>query len=144
MTLPAGHDGYLIEYSKDNFENYLQIETDSGKLNTYGLAAGSYNWQFWAQDTSEWWLGNDIVVTSSVSTATNWTAKADGNTDLFFANAKGCWESGFSAQHQGFEAWEGTAETCALAGKNKLADLFFGSEDANILVMTDDANGDAL
>ena len=31
-----------------------------------------------------------------------------------------------------------------LAGKNKIADVFSGSADASILVLTDDANGDAL
>lgn len=31
-----------------------------------------------------------------------------------------------------------------LTGKNKLADIFEGSDDANILVMSDAANGDAL
>ena len=31
-----------------------------------------------------------------------------------------------------------------LKGKNKIADIFEGSSDANVLVLTDDANGDAL
>ena len=68
----------------------------------------------------------------------------DGDTDLFFAAANGIWKKGYAAQHQGSDTWEGTGEQLLLAGKNKLADIFEGSADANILVLTDDANGDAL
>ena len=38
----------------------------------------------------------------------------------------------------------GTKERVFLNGKNKIADVFSGSTDANVLVLTDDANGDAL
>ena len=31
-----------------------------------------------------------------------------------------------------------------MQGKNKITDIFAGSTDANVLVLTDDANGDAL
>ena len=31
-----------------------------------------------------------------------------------------------------------------MTGKNKIADIFVGSEDANVLVLTDNSNGDAL
>ncbi|MBO7329899.1 MAG: hypothetical protein J6W00_14145 [Lentisphaeria bacterium] len=40
--------------------------------------------------------------------------------------------------------WGGTSEMINLADKNNLADIFEGSADANILLMTDDTNGDAL
>ena len=40
--------------------------------------------------------------------------------------------------------WRGTNERAALTGKNIITDVFSGSTDANVLVLTDDANGDAL
>ena len=145
LTMPTENGKYLVEYSKDNFKNYLQIFTTSNQLNTYGMANGCYNWQFWEQDTCEWGLGNDIVVTNSDSSAKTWLSNTDGNMDVFFANASGKWGSGYAAQHTGIlNGWDGTNEQVTLYGKNKLADIFEGSSDANILVMTDDTNGDAL
>ena len=40
--------------------------------------------------------------------------------------------------------WEGTNEIVELDGKNQITDIFAGSDDASILLMTDDENGDAL
>ena len=49
------------------------------------------------------------------------------------------------AEHHGvLNGWSGTKEQVMLSGKNKISDVFAGSTDANILVMTDDTNGDAL
>ena len=65
--------------------------------------------------------------------------------DLFFANVSGKWNADFFAQHiVAGSSWSGTREKVTLTGKNRLADIFEGSTDANILVMTDDSNGDAL
>ena len=66
--------------------------------------------------------------------------------DLFFASAGGVWNSSYAAQHCGIlDLWEGTQESVSLWGKNILADTFEGcSSDMNILVLTDDSNGDAL
>ncbi|MBR7138527.1 MAG: hypothetical protein IKD44_03200, partial [Lentisphaeria bacterium] len=62
----------------------------------------------------------------------------DGDLDLFFGNAKDLWRRGYAAEHQT------TGERIMLAGKNNISDIFEGSSDANVLVLTDDANGDAL
>ena len=49
------------------------------------------------------------------------------------------------AQHVGsINDWGGTNEFVSVFGKNKLADIIEGSTDANILLMTDDENGDTL
>ena len=70
---------------------------------------------------------------------------ANNNTDVFFANISGSWALGYAAQHLGIlNSWSGTNEQVILTDKNKLSDIFEGSTDTNILVMTDDANGDAL
>ena len=54
------------------------------------------------------------------------------------------WNSGFVAQHLGNSNWQGTGESVILEGKNQIADTFAGSSDANVLILTDDACGDAL
>ena len=69
----------------------------------------------------------------------------NGLMDLFIAGSSGIWENDYVAMHLGIASGRaGTNEFVELSGKNILADFFEGSEDANILIMTDDANGDAL
>ena len=75
-----------------------------------------------------------------------WQAEEDGVTDVFFAQANGTWNAAYLAQHVGsVNDWEGTQERVALGGKNRLCDFFAGAAtDANVLLLTDDSNGDAL
>jgi Ca2+-binding RTX toxin-like protein len=90
------------------------------------------------------WTSGNTVSGSEETESTRFVSDADGGMDLFFAKASGTWGSTYAAEHQGNGTWEGTKEQVLLAGKNKIADVFTGSEDANVLVLTDDANGDAL
>ena len=75
-----------------------------------------------------------------------WQAEDDGVTDVFFAQANGTWKTAYMAQHVGsVNDWAGTQESVDLGGKNKLCDFFAGATtDANVLLLTDDENGDAL
>lgn len=57
--------------------------------------------------------------------------------DIFFAKVSGSWD----AAHQARNTVSG--ETAVIAGKNRICDVFAGS-DNNILYLTDDDNGDAL
>ena len=103
-----------------------------------------YQWRVRTLESSEWVTGENIV-SSDDATPRLLNPEADGNIDVFFVNANGKWTSGYAAQHTGIlNGWSGTNEQVTLTGKNKLADIFEGSADANILVMTDDTNGDAL
>ena len=73
------------------------------------------------------------------------TSNGNGNFDIFLGNANGTWEEGFAAQHVGkLDGWTGSREIVLLSGKNKISDIFEGSADANVLLLTDDANGDAI
>ena len=75
-----------------------------------------------------------------------WTAAEDGVTDVFLAKANGTWTAAYMAQHVGsVNDWTGTQELVDLGGKNRLGDFFAGAAtDANVLLLTDDKNGDAL
>ena len=136
---------YIVEYSTDNFEHVIQIVTKGNAVDMPDLPAGTYQWRVKADDNSDWAAGEEIVSENESSTAKVVQSDADGNDDLFFANACGVWEVGYIAQHGGsIGDWDGTLEYAAVFGKNKLADIFEGSDDANILLLTDDANGDGL
>ena len=141
-TPVTGTEKYTVSYSADRFGHGLTIETSGSAVDTYGLPAGTYQWQVCADGVCH--PGNDVVSTPAAEPQ-KFISDADGNLDLFFGNANGIWESGYAAEHQGvLNGWTGTAEQVVLDGKNKVADVFSGSSDANILVLTDDTNGDAL
>ena len=140
-----GVNGYIVEYSKDNFEHVITLETTGNKIDFLGLPEGSYQWRVSVTGEELVSNGQDITAQQSFEEPQELISDADGYKDIFFANARGTWGNTYIAQHAGIlDVWEGTGETVALEGKNRLADFFMGSEDANILLMTDDADGDAL
>ena len=135
---------YTVEYSADNFSTSLRIKTSNNNIDSFGLPEGTYQWQIHSGSLTTA-PGDDIVSTNTIDMEKVLVSDEDGNMDLFFANASGTWGSGYTAQHIGIlNGWTGTNEQATLFGKNKIVDVFSGSTDANILVLTDDANGDAL
>ena len=142
----SGFQPYIVEYSTDSFEHVLRLTVSTDALDSFRLPTGTYEWRMRSESVSDWQTGDPIVsIADNVPTFVK--SDADGNDDLFFANACGVWEVGYVAQHVGSIEdlnWGGTKEYAAVSGKNKLADIFEGSDDANILLLTDDANGDAL
>ena len=135
---------YVVEYSQDNFNTALTVKPGTSRLDSYGLPAGTYQWRARPAAGEDWTLGQPFVVDGEVSAQLQ-QSDADGNMDVFFTRSVGTWGSTYYAQHQGTEGgWEGTGETVSLGGKNRIEDVFTGSTDANVLVMSDAANGDAL
>ena len=76
------------------------------------------------------------------------TALNDGVSDVFLARANGTWTNAYYAENKGYvinnTKVNGFGEIASMVGRNKICDVFFGSEDANVLLLTDDACGDAL
>ena len=141
---PTGAEGYVVEYSTDGFAHALQVDTTGNAVDMLDLPAGTYRWRVKINDGEAWAVGDEIV-SDNDNTPKVLQSNADGSDDLFFAQAGGTWENFFYAQHAGsVNDWSGTNELILVNGKNKLADLFFGSNDANILCLTDDENGDGI
>lgn len=128
-------ENFIVRYSRDDFASSLHLNTSGGAVDTYGMPAGTYQWLV-AADGEEY-RGNDIV-SDNTAAAEKLISDADGSMDLFFARSSGIWDMEYSALHAE------TGELVSLDGKNRFRDLFSGSNDASILVLTDDANGDAL
>ena len=136
---------YIVEYSTDNFEHTFRFSVTTPTLNTFRMPGGTYQMRVMQKGSNEWTTGDTIVAAEFDDTPQLVKSDADGNSDVFFANPVGTWELGYAAQHVGsINDWAGTNEYAAVYGKNKLADIFEGSTDANILLMTDDDNGDTL
>ena len=140
----AGVEEYIVQYSCDNYKTILNLSVSSNAISLYNTDTGQYKWRIGCSDSPEWSDGVSFFV-SADSTNQQIIAQEDDITDIFFANANGTWDTGYAAQHAGvLKGWSGTNEQVALIGKNKIADMFEGSADANVLVLTDDTNGDAL
>ncbi len=139
---------YVVEYSTDNFASVIRIETDAAGLATMNLPGGDWQWRVQYAGSDEWIAGNQEIKVDQPETAAagKYTAVQDGKQDVFFVRSSGTWQNGFQARHVGSKksGWSGTNETTHIMGQNQFGDIFAGCEDASILYMTDDANGDAL
>ena len=136
---------FLVKYTRDHFLAELQIRTKTGAVDTYNLFSGAYQWQVSGNNGKSWYEGDEFSVGSNNPEPQRIISDADGDTDIFFVSPQTIWERDYAARHAGIiNGWKGTGERILLDGKNKIADVFKGSTDANILVLTDDSNGDAL
>ena len=136
-----------MEYSTDDFEHIVQLNADTNALDSYQLPEGNYHVRVKADDGEEWTVIEPAVAGEVTDDPKLVRSNADGNADAFFVNAVGTWGNGYAAQHVGSinDTWGGTKERLSLVGKNKLTDIIEGSTtDANVLLMSDDANGDTL
>ena len=136
---------YVVEYSTDNFEHVIRLTVESNSLDSFQMPAGNYQWRVKAEGNDEWIMGEPLITTESDKGPKLVKSDENGNADVFFANPVETWEAGYIAQHVGsINDWNGTNEYASVFGKNKLADVIEGSNDANILLMTDDPQGDSL
>lgn len=144
-SLPTDAARYVVEYSTDEFVHGIRLAVSSASLDSFCLPAGEYQWRVRPELDEEWSTGDPISVAEKDNGPRLVKSDEDGIPDVFFANAAGIWESGYVAQHVGSVGdWAGTNEYAKVCGRNKLADIIEGSTDANILLMTDDENGDTL
>ena len=143
-----GASGYVVEYSRDGFSTCVSVETATAGLEHYNVGAGTWRWRVRAKYGAEWAVGGDVVVEASGSSGGPSVVASveDDVADVFFARAVGVFGDGqLKAAHSGVKgAWDGTGERAAIGGRNRFGDVFAGSEDATVLLLTDDGGGDAL
>ena len=141
----VSQEGYIVDYTQNQFMNCLRIYTPTNAVDLFGIPSGVYQWRIKEKNAVEWHHGRDINSSDTAEPPERFISDKDGDFDLFFANTATVWENSYSAQHQGvFNSWQGTQEKIVLKGKNRITDVFEGSSDANVLVLTDTENGDAL
>ncbi|MBQ7176550.1 MAG: hypothetical protein IJS08_03970, partial [Victivallales bacterium] len=151
--------GVLVDWSNDNatqLTNSYDLELSNGgacaRLN--GIkATGVECLNATASDVSlsvkpdfsgKWAQLENPIAAMPASGTCLITGTDDGRPELMLAGGSSTWSNEYRARHIGAGAWMGTREFIALEGKNKLDDVFAGSNDASILLLTDDDNGDAL
>ena len=132
--------GFVVEIARgDVFDSAIRMFTTGtafdvdGSSGIFSCRAALDDGTF-AGESIEWEAKSAAVPRQIVS-------NANGQADIFFASttADDVWSASYFARN------EITGETAIVAGRNRIRDTFSGSEsDANILYLTDDANGDAL
>ena len=142
---PSDSGSYVVEYSTDDFEHAVRIVVNDTALDSFAAPVGC-QWRVRAEEDDEWTEPDTIYGAPMDDEPKFIKSNDDGITDVFFARANSTWNSGFQAKHVGSldSEWQGTCERVDLNGKNRLGDIFEGAYDANVLLLTDDANGDAL
>ena len=135
----------VVEYSTDSFLHGIQVTTTTNAMDMLALPAGTYQWRVRIEDSDQWIDGNEILSDNIPGAPKVLQSNSDGDGDIFFATADETWEVGYYAQHVGsVNDWTGTNDIVSANGRNRIKTFFFGSDDANILCLTDDANGDAV
>lgn len=134
---------YEVELSPDDFSHVLQLTVSGNALDFYNLPV-SCRWRVKIEGTD--WVEGSRITAAPETAPKVWSSDADGSKDLFFAHSNGVWTGNYAAEHQGrFNGWSGTGQQVMLTGKNRISDIFTGAAaDDNLLLLTDDANGDAL
>ena len=143
----TGANGYIVEYSTDNFEHVVRVVTMGGAVDMPDLPGETYQWRVKADANSDWAVGEPIVSEAAPEEAVPKVVQAveDGSDDLFFAMPNGTWSRFYCAQHVGsINDWTGTNDIISAKGKGRIQNLFFGSADPNVLCLTDGENGDAI
>ena len=141
----TGASQYIVEYSTDDFEHVISIVVGGNGIDSLALPSGTYSWRVRSAENDQWTQGENIVADSVDAAPKVVRSDADGIDDVFFASANGAWGGKYAAQHLGSVGdWKGTEEVVSLSGKGRIANFYFGSTDANVLLLTDAANGDAL
>ena len=106
---------------------------------------GSLGWSVRPMQSEMWSHASDTIVLQEVSAEPQFVqAESNGLADLMFARVQETWNGNYQARHVGCADWTGTDEVFALEGMNRITDVFAGSDDSSILLLTDDGYGDAL
>lgn len=107
-------------------EKSLTLATEGNQLDIVSLPQGEIRWE------TGYLTGGGSPQAEILKAAENDVE------DLFFACSNSKWEEEYAACHQT------TGDMVDLEDKNRFDDVFIGSSDANILLLTDDEDGDAF
>ena len=136
--------GYMLEIAREGTAGTIRLCVEETACELYNLPNGEYTAAVMELDLKVYSAVSSLTVEDNLAPKLL-VATEDGTSDVFFAKANGTWGPQYSAMHVGsINDWDGTNESVALDGKNQLNDLFIGSTDISLLLLTDDENGDAL
>ena len=140
-----GVSGYVAVLSNDGFEKTIRFAVSQPGIDFYNLDLGEYDFKVRTESGITYSDVAETTVENTETGAVRFVADNDGVADAFFAQSDEVWRSGYYARHVGTSGWAaGTGEMVVLQGKNRIANVFNGSDDASVLFLSDSDNGDAL
>ena len=132
-------EGYWVEIARGSeFDGAIRMFTAGTAFDVDG-SAGVFSCRATLKDGT--FTEDAVEWTAETSAPRQIVSNGNGRADIFFASpAEGdVWTAGYYAGNAI------TGDLADVVGKNRIRDTFSGSaSDANILYLTDDANGDAL
>ncbi|MBR4717998.1 MAG: hypothetical protein IKP09_08055, partial [Lentisphaeria bacterium] len=135
----AAAQGYWVEIAQGTgFDDAIRIFTTGTSFDIDG-SAGLFSGR--AALSGSDFLTDAVEWITEVLDPRQIVSNANGLADIFLASPLfgDVWSFGYRASN------DLTGETASIAGRNRIRDTFSGSaSDANILYLTDDANGDAI
>ncbi|MBQ7178588.1 MAG: hypothetical protein IJS08_14330 [Victivallales bacterium] len=140
--LSAWSNGYDVRLTVDGV-GCLTLNNISGQgVELCNSPADSANVMVKPQETSKWPTNGEKTVELDPVAGDGpqlVEGESNGFTDAMFGRVTGVWNASYCARHTGLPG-----ERAKLNGMNQIGDLFFGSDDSSLLLLTDDANGDAF
>ncbi len=123
----------------------ISFISDTAGVDLFGLPADTYSWQLNAVwGSGRGFSGNDFTASALPEDSQYFLSEENGIKDVFFARISGLWSDRYFAEYHGDNNCDFLQRDAELVGKNRIIDVFEGSDDANILILTDSVNGDAL
>ena len=130
--------GYVAELSVDGFANMIKFAVSQPGIDFYNPAVGDYGFKVRADIDTVFSDVTKTTVDTAATGAVKFVSDNDGIADAFFAQSDEVWLSGYYARNTV------TGEQVSLQGKNRIANVFRGSDDASVLFLSDSGDGDAL
>ena len=136
----AWADGYDVLLALDGTTKVTSLSVEERGIEMYNAAASSISLAVKPSQVAEWTQASEPVELTSVAADGSKLVMAatNGLADVMFGRADGRWDINYQALHTEL------GMTAVLDGRNRIEDIYAGSDDASILLLTDDANGDAL
>ena len=142
--------GFIL--SSDDKDIFAPVSLRAGNIKVSVLGNTKTQKLIFAESAQgEQYLSFDLEKTMDEGNPpTELKAIQDEIADVFLAHGSGQkWTDGYFARNKGYitaegEKVAGTNDAVALVGKNKICDVFTGAGDPSVLLLTDDACGDAL
>ena len=137
----AWADGYDVQLTFNETTQVALHDVDTQGIELLNANADSLSLSVKPSQVTEWTESNEIIEMTPVADEEPQKVEAETNslTDVMFGRATGTWGARYHAQYTGLPD-----EMAALKDKNIIGDLFFGSDDPTIMLLTDDKNGDAF
>ena len=135
-------DGYDVQLTVGDTGTLTLNEVSGQGVELCNAPADSVNITVKPQETTEWPEDGETTIDLEPVTGDGpqvVTAETNDLTDVMFGRVTGVWNANYRAGHVSLPG-----EKAKLKGKNQIGDLFLGSDDASILLLTDDANGDVF